>query len=98
MIDTQGAMRLQHQKLQAVYVFLPPPSLEELKDRLLKRKTEDEETMNERLSWAQEEMAASSAYDYLIVNQDIDIAYGVLRSIVIAEEHRVKPTLKETLC
>jgi guanylate kinase len=89
-IDTQGAMKLQQQKIPAIYIFVAPPSVEELEERLLKRKTEDEKTLKERLSWANREIEASSAYDYLIVNRNLDIAYEVLKSILVAEEHRVK--------
>lgn len=89
-IDTQGAMKLKEQGFPAIFIFLSPPSIEELKHRLLKRKTENEETLNHRLSWATKEMDLSSRYDYLIVNQDLDVAYQVLRSIVIAEEHKTK--------
>lgn len=89
-IDTQGAMKLQSQGFPAVFVFLSPPSLEELKERLVKRKTEDEETLQRRLSWAGQEMQLAKNYDYMIVNKDLKIAYGVLRSILIAEEHKQK--------
>jgi guanylate kinase len=87
-IDTQGALKLKDQGFGAVFIFISPPSMEELKQRLISRKTEDAMTIEERLSWADGEMMMSSRYDYLIVNQDLDIAYQILRSIVIAEEHK----------
>lgn len=90
-IDTQGAMRLKKEKFPAVYVFLSPPSLEELKQRLCKRQTECPETIEKRLSWAEQEMEMARHYDYHIVNDNLDNAYTILRSIVIAEEHRVRP-------
>ena len=65
------------------------------KERLVKRKTEDEKTVNERLSWAHKEIEASAAYQYLIVNRDLTIAYQVLKSIVIAEEHRISKKMNE---
>jgi guanylate kinase len=89
-IDTQGAMKLKEQGFPAIFIFVSPPSIEELRQRLLKRKTEDEQTLNQRLSWATKEMNLSSRYDYLIMNQDLDVAYQALRSIVIAEEHKTK--------
>jgi guanylate kinase len=89
-IDTQGAMKLKEQGFSAVFVFLSPPSIEELKQRLVNRKTEDEETLKRRLSWAGEEMKLACRYDYMIVNRDLKIAYGVLRSILIAEEHKTR--------
>ena len=74
---------------KAVYIFLAPPSLEALKERLKKRQTEDEAKQLERLSWADKEMSQSSIYDYLIINDDLNVAYSVLKSIVIAEEHKI---------
>ena len=89
-IDTQGAMQLKKKRFPAVYIFLSPPSLEELKERLVKRKTEEIEVIDKRLSWAKDEMAKLTNYDYHIVNDNLNMAYAILRSIVIAEEHRVK--------
>lgn len=87
-IDTQGAMRLKG-ALKAVFIFISPPSLEELSKRLERRKTETSETLEKRLSWAKFELAAARYYDYQVVNDDLETAYQVLRSIFIAEEHRV---------
>ena len=89
-IDTQGAMLLKKRKYEAVYIFLSPPSIGDLRERLLNRKTDTEESIEKRLSWAKEEMAMAVYYDYEIVNKNLQIAYDVLRSIVIAEEHKVR--------
>lgn len=86
-IDTQGAMQLMG-KLEAVYVFIEPPSLEVLKKRLMARKTESKEDLVARLDWAKHEMDFSRYYDYKVVNDDLKTAYEALRSIIIAEEHR----------
>lgn len=88
-IDTQGALALKG-KVDAPLIFVAPPSMEELEKRLLSRKTEPEEVIARRLSWAQEEMLRKSHYDYCVVNDDLLTAYQVLRSILIAEEHRVR--------
>lgn len=88
-IDTQGAMQLKKKNFPAIYIFLSPPSLEVLKSRLLKRKTEDRKALAQRLSWAEQELKKMNNYDYHIVNDSLKHAYAVLRSIVIAEEHRV---------
>lgn len=88
-IDTQGAVQLQKRGIKAVYIFIEPPNMDALKERLSKRKTEDEAKQIERLSWAKKEMSHSSTYDYLIVNEDLNVAYSVLKSILIAEEHRI---------
>jgi guanylate kinase len=89
-IDTQGAMQLKKKNFPAVYIFLSPPSLEELKERLIGRKTENMEAIEKRLSWARAEIEMMANYDYHIVNDNLSQAYIVLRSIVIAEEHRVQ--------
>ncbi len=88
-IDTQGAMQLKG-KIPAVFVFISPPSLDELKVRLMKRKTESIEVIEERLSWAKKELEMVSSYDYHIVNDHLNMAYEILRSIIIAEEHHVR--------
>lgn len=88
-IDTQGALQLKG-KLKASYIFVTPPSFEELEKRLKSRKTEAQEVIEKRLAWAAQEMLAKTAYDYLVVNDDLETAYQALRSIVIAEEHRLK--------
>lgn len=86
-IDTQGAMQLK-EKFPVILVFVRPPSLEELQARLLNRGTEGPEMRALRLEWAKIELEKAKQYDYQIVNDDLEIAYGVLRSILIAECHR----------
>lgn len=86
-IDTQGAMKLR-EKVDAIFIFIQPPSIVVLEERIRNRKTESQEAIEKRLAWAQEELKFSLKYDYLIVNDDLEIAYQVLRSIVIAEDHR----------
>jgi guanylate kinase len=86
-IDTQGAMQLK-KILDAVYIFISPPSMEELTRRLNTRKSESKEAIQTRLSWAEREMQLAPHYDYHIVNANLKVAYDVLRSIFIAEEHK----------
>jgi guanylate kinase len=86
-IDTQGAMQLMG-KLDAVFIFISPPSLEELRARLYRRRSETDEAIAHRLSWAEKEMALFNRYNYHIINDDLKTAYQVLRSILIAEEHK----------
>lgn len=92
-IDTQGALLLKG-KFPAVFIFLQPPSLEKLRQRLTQRRTESAAVIEERLEWAKHEMEAAHKYDYCIVNEDLAIAYQVLRSVLIAEEHRVARQIK----
>jgi len=86
-IDTQGAEQLKN-IFPAVTIFIEPPSVDVLRKRLVNRHTESLERIEERLEWAKKEMLAASKYDYIIVNDNLDTAYEVLRSIVIAEEHK----------
>lgn len=88
-IDTQGALQLMD-KINGVFIFISPPSIEELKHRLFKRKTENEEKIKERLSWAKKEMEMAFRYDYQLVNDNLEVTYQILKSIFIAEEHRVQ--------
>lgn len=88
-IDTQGALKLKGH-LPATFVFIKPPSQEVLRTRLMKRQTESLEMVEKRLEWARQELEAAQQYDYQIINDDLAIAYQILRSIVIAECHRVK--------
>ncbi len=86
-IDTQGAMQLKAH-VDAVFIFLRPPSIDELRVRLAKRQTESSEAIEKRISWAAHELTLADKYDYQVVNDDLDIAYQALRSIIIAEEHK----------
>lgn len=89
-IDTQGAVSLREMGFKAIYIFISPPNVEALMERLHKRQTEDEDKRKERLSWAEKEMKLSVLYDFKIINCKLDVAYTVLKSIVISEEHRVE--------
>lgn len=86
-IDTQGAMLLKG-KFPAIFIFIQPPSLEELEKRLLLRGTEEKKVVEKRLERARIELVIANQYDYQIVNDDLTVAYQVLKSILIAECHR----------
>lgn len=88
-IDTQGALHLMGQ-VAATFIFILPPSFEELARRLQERGTENYDSLSKRLQEAEREIATSTAYQYVIVNDQIETAYQVLKSIVIAEEHRIR--------
>lgn len=87
-IDVQGALQLKG-RIPAVFVFLEPPSLAVLRQRLEQRMTESPESVEQRLQWAVGEFKAMSEYDYRVINDDLNTAYQNLRSILIAEDHRV---------
>jgi len=86
-IDTQGAKTLKG-KIDAVSIFILPPSIDVLRSRLIKRETETSDMIDRRIAWAKFELDAARGYDYQILNEDIEIAYEILRSIFIAESHR----------
>lgn len=88
-IDTQGAIQLKD-RFSAVMIFIRPPTLDTLRKRLVSRQTETPDMIDQRVEWAQIELDAAKQYDYQIINDDLETAYQILRSIVIAECHRVK--------
>jgi guanylate kinase len=89
-IDVQGGIAVKKQISDAVMIFLAPPSVDELKRRLIGRLTERDEEVMRRLKNAEEELRYIPKYEYLIVNDTIRQAAEELRSIVIAERHRIQ--------
>ena len=88
-IDTQGAKQLKKDYDKGVFIFLAPPSLVELKNRLYKRGTESQAVIKTRLDNAKKELADIEQYDYLIVNDKIEQAVEELKSVIIAERCRI---------
>lgn len=87
-VDHQGARRLKAHSPGAVSVFVLPPSLDALKERLVRRATDSAEIIERRLSAALGEISHYDAFDYLLVNDDLEIATSRLASIVEAEQCR----------
>ena len=73
-IDVQGAMQILNRYGDAVTIFIMPPSLDTLRQRLLKRGTEDSQTIENRLANAQKEIAGKSIYRHVIINDDLPTA------------------------
>ena len=88
-VDVQGGRSVKSLLPDAVLVFLGPPSLAELEERLRGRRTDSEERIRRRLAVAREEMARVADYDYLVVNDDLDAAVATVRAVIVAERHRV---------
>jgi len=86
-IDVQGA-QIVKECSDAILIFIKPPSMEELKKRLMKRHTETEVQLKCRLARSEEEINQASLYHYAFENDDLTISYQVLKSIVVAEENR----------
>ncbi|QTL98143.1 guanylate kinase [Iocasia frigidifontis] len=89
-IDIQGAKQVCESYPEAIFVFLAPPSLEELARRLDQRGSENRHTKEVRLNNAREEMKERENYDYEIINDKIDQAVLKLKSIIIAENCKIK--------
>lgn len=88
-IEIQGALQIKEKIPQALFVFLLPPSMKELKRRLRMRKTETEEKLMERFETAYKEINELSKYNYVIVNDKADEAARKLEAIINAEKCRV---------
>jgi guanylate kinase len=92
-VDTQGAATIKKLVPQAVFIFVVPPSMDELAARLRGRRTESDFDCDLRLKTAKEEMEQLPFFDYVVVSQQdkLDLAVLAIEAIVIAEKHRVTP-------
>lgn len=88
-IDIQGALKIKERFPEGVFVFILPPSMEELKNRIKKRGTETEEEIIKRFKSAYEELNYVSKYNYVVINDDVNEAVEKIRAIIIAEKCRV---------
>jgi guanylate kinase len=88
-IDVQGARQVRERASEAVSVFVLPPSFEALERRLRERCQDAEDAIARRLTTARSEISALDAYDYVVVNDDLDRCVGELRAIVTAERARL---------
>jgi len=88
-IDIQGAMQIRQKYTEGVFVFIIPPSMAELRNRIIKRGSETPDSLATRVSSAFEEIQFINKYDYFIVNDTVDAAVGQLGSIIQAEKCRV---------
>lgn len=81
-IDIQGALFLKEKGIDANYIFIEPPSIEELKNRLEARGTESEESLKLRIYDAKRELQYKNQFDIIIKNDDIDTAYKKLEEAI----------------
>ncbi|NLK97500.1 MAG: guanylate kinase [Epulopiscium sp.] len=92
-IEVQGALKVKELNPEAVLIFIVPPSLAELKNRLIGRGTEKEEIIEKRLKRALEELDMINKYDYLVVNDSIHEAANKIHTIVEAEHMKATRNL-----
>ena len=88
-IDIQGALKIKEILPEALFIFIMPPSMEELKDRLIKRGTESKKKILERFKTAYNEINEFAKYNYVVVNVRVDKAVNKVKSIITAEKCRV---------
>jgi guanylate kinase len=87
-IDCQGACKLKEQFEGGVYVFIMPPSMEELRRRLEHRSSDAQEVIERRIARAADEIKESRWYDYIIFNDNFEVACQELAAIVIAQRRK----------
>ena len=88
-IEMQGAKQIKEVYPEGVFIFVLPPSLEELKSRIVGRGTETQEEIEKRFSCAFEEINQIVNYDYFIVNEDIEKSVNDVEAIIASEKNKV---------
>lgn len=84
-IDVNGAKKLKSMFSDALLIYIAPSSFEDLRERLIRRGTEDLETIENRLNIAKEELKQIDFYDYVVVNKDLNVAISEVRKIITEE-------------
>ena len=88
-IDIVGATRVKDAYPEAIFIFIVPPSMKELKKRLINRHTESKDKIIERFKTAYKEINEISKYNYVVVNDKVPIAVSKVKAIITAEKCRV---------
>jgi guanylate kinase len=95
-IDIQGALKVKEAFKEGIFIFILPPSMEELKQRIIRRGSETPESLMTRFKSAYKEINYVSKYSYAVVNHTVDEAVEKIEGIVIAERCRVD-RMKDTI-
>lgn len=95
-IDIQGALKVKENFEEGVFIFILPPSMEELKQRIIKRGSETPESLMTRFKSAYQELNYVSKYNYAVVNDEVHLAAKKIEGIIAAEKCRVD-RIKETI-
>lgn len=88
-IDIQGALKVKERYPEGLFIFILPPSMEELKNRIRKRGSETEESFLKRFKSAFKEINYASKYNYAVINDEVDDAVKKLECIIVAEKCRI---------
>ena len=97
-IDTQGARQVIANAPDCVSVFILPPSFRQLRERLEKRNTDAPEEIDRRMRNAREEVQQIGMYDYVIINDDLNVAFSQLQAVIQAEKQKTSryfPVIEE---
>ncbi len=89
-IEVQGALKVMEKRPDATFVFIAPPSMQELKSRIVGRQTETADVIERRMETAKWEVQNISKYTYAVVNDDVDMAAKRLKTIIDAERLKVE--------
>ncbi|MCY6959465.1 guanylate kinase [Clostridium brassicae] len=89
-IDIQGALKVKENYAEGLFIFILPPSMEELKNRIIKRGSETQESLMTRFKSAYKEINYVSKYNYAVVNDDLNTAVEKIKSIITAEKCSVE--------
>lgn len=88
-IDIQGALKVKEKMDEGIFIFIMPPSMKELRDRLVKRNTESKDKIIERFRNAYKEINEITKYNYVVINDEVDNAVEKVKAIILAEKCRV---------
>jgi len=89
-IEVKGARNIKNIYKDSVLIYILPPSLKELEDRLRGRNTEDELTIQNRMNIAKEELKQINIYDYAVINDDLEKAIEKIKNIIESEKSKVE--------
>ena len=88
-IDINGALQVKEKMPESIFIFIMPPSMKELKQRLVKRDTEIPEKLLNRFKTAYKEINEAKKYNYVVINDKVDNAVKRVEAIILAEKCRV---------
>ncbi|TYC48388.1 guanylate kinase [Weissella muntiaci] len=94
-IEVQGALQVKEKMPEGAYIFLTPPDLQALKDRLIGRGTEDMTVIEKRVMTAASEIRMMANYDYAVINDEVELAVRRIKDIINVERLRVHRVLPE---
>lgn len=94
-IEVQGAMQVRKKKKDAIFIFIAPPTMQDLKNRLNRRGTEPKEVIQSRYEKACREVELAYLYDYIVVNDSVENAADKIMAIIRAEHAKTERTISE---